>query len=94
MVLIAYNEALEGELMELLDSNAVDGYTQWTQVRGKGVASEPHFLSHVWPKANGVVMCCVDDEKATKLMNAVRALRQRLAQEGVKAFSLPVSDVT
>lgn len=94
LVIIAYNEALEGDVDSLLRVAAVDGHTKWTKVMGKGVASEPHLLTHIWPKANSVVMSCVEDDKAARLMDGVRKLRQELSHEGIKAFSLPVADVT
>ena len=89
IVIIAYNEALDEEVMELLESNTVKGYTKWTRVLGNGMASGPHLLSHVWPKGNNVVMCCVQDETAVNVMKNIRKLRQTMGHEGIKAFSMP-----
>ncbi len=94
MVLIAYYEALEEEVLELLMANGQTEFTQWRKVRGKGKHSEPHLLTPVWPKANSVLMACVPDETAARLLQGVRALRTTHGKAGIKAFSLPVHDVT
>jgi len=43
LVLIAYNEALDGEIEGLLGENTVEGFTKWTKVYGKGRSSGPHL---------------------------------------------------
>ena len=94
MVLIAYNEAIDEEVMEILKVNSVEGYTKWTKALGKGKTSGPHLLTHVWPKANNVIAVSVEDEKAGHILEGVRNLRKTAGQEGVKAFVLPVEEVT
>jgi len=39
-------------------------------------------------------MMCVENEKAARIMQGIRDLRKTFRQEGVKAFLLPVDDVT
>ena len=94
MVLIMYNEAIDEEVMELLEANTVEGYTKWTKVLGKGRASGPHLLSHVWPKANNVLAISVEDEEAKKLLEGVKRLRETVGAEGIKAFLMPLEAVT
>ena len=94
MVLAAYNEAVDDEMMDLLSDCDVESYTKWTKVLGRGEASGPHLGTHIWPKANNVLAICVDDEHAERLMDAIRELRGEFRHEGVKAFVLPVEDVT
>jgi len=94
MVLITYNEALDEEVQGILDQNAVEGFTKWTKAYGKGRSSGPHLLSHVWPKGNHVLAIGADDETAAGLFEAVRRLRQTAGKEGLKAFLLPVEQVT
>lgn len=94
MVLIAYNEAIDSAVMELIDRNAVQGFTKWTKVLGKGKQSGPHLMTHVWSKGNNAIMCCVTDEQSATLLDGVRQLRQTLGHDGVKAFAMPVTDVT
>ncbi len=95
MVIIAYNEALDQEVLEALEACCdLVRYTKWTKVMGRGRQSEPHLLDHVWPKANNVLMTCADDEKARRIMDRVRELRRHVGKQGIKAFLLPVDDVT
>jgi len=94
LILITYNEALDGELTELLDAAGVAGFTKWTRVLGRGRASGPHLGTHVWPKANHVLMAAVEDDSGKALMDGVRELRARLGRQGVKAFMLPLEEVT
>lgn len=95
MVIIAYNEALDEEVMEALAACcSVVEFTKWTRVMGQGRHSEPHLMNHIWPKANNVVMCCAEDARAVRIMEGVRALRKKVGHQGIKAFLLPVDDVT
>ena len=94
MIMIAYNEAIDEEIMQVLKTNGQAEFTKWTKVHGWGQQSEPHLMTHVWPKGNNVLMSCVEDQRAAKIMQGVRELRKALAHEGIKAFSMPIDDVT
>ncbi len=95
LILIAYNEAIDEEVMELLEDNSAECcYTKWTKVLGKGKTSGPHLLSHVWPKANNVLAVCVEDDQAQRILEGVKRLRKTLGHEGVKAFLIPLEAVT
>ena len=94
LVLIAYNEAIDDEVMEQLDNVGIEGYTKWAEVLGKGRTSGPHLLSHVWPKGNNALAVVTDDASAEKLLEAIRGLRKTAAKEGVKAFVLNVEEAT
>ena len=93
-VLIAYNEALDDEVLEALRDSGAENYTKWTKVLGKGTTSGPHLDSHVWPKANNVLAVAVPETEAEALLDNVRELRETLGHEGVKAFQLPLEEVT
>ena len=94
MIVIAYNEAVDEEVMDVLKANVQAEFTKWTKVLGWGQHSEPHLMTTVWPKANNFLMTCVADEKVAGIMQGVRELRKTLGYEGVKAFSIPVEDMT
>ena len=94
IVFITYSEAVDAEVMEILQALGVQGYTKWAKVLGKGQSSGPHMLSHVWPQGNDVVMSCVHDDIAEKILGSIRELRKTIGHEGVKAFSLPLADMT
>ena len=94
LVLITYNEALDGDIEQILEQNSIQGYTKWAKVYGKGQASEPHLGTHVWPKANNVLAVVTEESTASKMLEAVRTLRKALPREGVKAFVIPCEEVT
>jgi len=94
LILITYSEAIDEEVMEVLDVAEVGGYTKWMQVLGKGQTSGPHLLSHVWPKGNNVLVAVVEDDVAARLLDAIRNLRRTIGAEGVKAFQLNVEGQT
>jgi nitrogen regulatory protein PII len=94
LLLIAYNEALESDVKEMFAACGVEGFTQWTRVLGQGRASGPHLGTGVWPKANHVMMVAAPPDQAARLIRAVKALRQTSAHEGIKAFVLPLEEVT
>ena len=95
LLFIAYNEALDEEVEKVLRENGLDGFTKWTRVYGKGRTSGPHLGTHVWPKANNVrLVATEDDNVAANVMQAVRRLRNTLGHEGIKAFAVPLAEIT
>ncbi len=94
MIFITYYEAVDDEVMAVLSDTGAETYTKWTEIKGKGGASGPHLGSHVWPKENNALAVCVEDEQAPELMDGIRKLRDKMRHEGIKAFQLPVEDVT
>lgn len=94
MFVVAYNEALDEEVVNMLKAVGVEGWTKWTKVFGQGASSGPHLGTHIWPKANNVLAAVIDDRTAKQLIKDVRSMRERLAKEGVKAFLLPCEEIT
>lgn len=94
LLFITYNEALDNDVITLLAERGIGSWTRWIKVHGKGVASEPHLGSHVWPKNNNALAAVGDDDTVARAFAGLRELRQRFSKEGIKAFVLPVEDVT
>ena len=94
LVLVAYNEAIEEELAETLEASGVKHYTKWTKVLGSGYSGGLRLDTHIWPGANNVVALMLNDEKAAEIMAGIRELKENRRGEGLKAFLLPVDDVT
>ena len=94
MILIAYSEALDEELMQALRVGDATGFTKWTRVLGAGRSSGQHLGSTIWPKANNVLAVAVDDDKVSPLLECLSAIRRDLGGEGVKAFVIPLDAVT
>jgi len=94
MVMIVYNEAVDEEVQQTLESCCIEHFTKWQRVLGKGGVSEPHLDSSVWPGVNNVCMTVVEDFKVKTILLKVKELRVKLGKEGIKAFVLPVEEIT
>ena len=94
LVMICYNEAIDDEVTELLEQAGIKGYTKWTKVLGKGQASGPHLLSHIWPKANNALFTVLPEENAAGIFEHIRKLKTKVAKEGLKAFMWEIDDIT
>jgi nitrogen regulatory protein PII len=94
MVMVVYNEAIDNEVMSALESCGIESFTKWQRVLGKGKLSLPHLDSTVWPGVNNICMAVVDDKLASPILAQIRTLRRTLGKEGVKAFIMPVEEVT
>jgi len=92
-IIIAYYEALDDEVIGLLEKSGVMNYTKWTKVLGKGSGSGAHMLTNVWPKGNNVLLCVVEDEVAAPLLEKLGEVRKQNRSEGLKAFQLPIEAV-
>ena len=86
-VFIAYNQALTEKVTEIIDSLLLRGFTQWTEVHGRGSQSgEPHMGTHTWPAMNNVHLCIVEDEKLGPLLQKLKALNKEAEEQGIRAF--------
>jgi len=94
MVFVVYNVAVNDEVMEMLEQQRVETFTRWEHVTGVGKASGPHLDTHVWPASNCAIATATTDDKAKAIVEAVREMRRTMSAEGVKAFVIPVEDVT
>ena len=94
LVLICYNVTLNQPVEDVVKSAGVTSYTLWERVIGAGAASGPHLNTPIWPGYNSVMAVVADEAHASALLRGVRALRERFRSEGIKAFILPVEEVT
>jgi len=94
MVMIVYNEAIDEEVMDSLESCCIEHFTKWQRVLGKGKMSDPHLDTSVWPGVNNVCVTVVEDIKVEAILLKTKELRARLGKEGIKAFVLPVEEIS
>jgi len=93
-VLIVHNVAIGEEVNEVLSGLGIECFTKFTNVLGKGVVSEPHLNTPVWPGVNCATLVVVDEAKANEVMEKVRQMRGSLGSEGVKAFVWDIEEVS
>ena len=86
-VFIIYNQALTEKVDEIIDNLTIRGYTQWTDVKGRGSKKgEPHMGSHTWPALNSAILSVIDEEKVEPLLQKIQELNKEVEQQGIRAF--------
>ena len=92
-IFIAYNQAYNQEIVELLEGFGQRGYTVWSEIGGRGtVDGEPHLGSHAWPTQNHALLSVVEDSLAPDIMQALRRTDATNEALGLRAYVLPVED--
>ena len=92
-IFVAYNQAYNQEIVELLEKMGQRGYTVWQEVGGRGsVDGEPHLGSDAWPTQNHVRLTVLEDALAAKVMDALRRTDEENKALGLRAYVLPVED--
>ncbi len=86
MVMIVYNEAMDMEVMGILENCAMKNYTKITGAFGKGNASGTHLGNDIWPGKNNILYVACSEDDARYLLTCVENLRKKFSSEGIKAF--------
>lgn len=94
MVMITYNEAIDDEVMEVLENCALKNYTKIKGVFGKGAASGTHLGDDIWPGRNNILYVACQESEAKQIVSCVKELRKKLGKEGVKAFVWNLDELT
>ena len=94
MVMISYNEAIDIEVMETLESCALKDYTKIEGTYGRGFASGTHLGTDVWPGRNNILYVACPEKEAGQLFSSIIMLRKRLGKEGIKAFVWNLENIT
>ena len=84
---IACDQALYEEVQQVMTSLEIRGYTSWEEVMGCGSETgEPHLGDAVWPIMNSAILTITDEERSSKLLDALRELDAKNPLLGVRAF--------
>jgi len=89
-----YNIAINEEVMQILKDVGIEEYTRCERTTGCGKTSGPHLGNHIWPAVNSVLAVAVEDDKKDRLIERIKELRRKLGKEGIKAFVLPLEEIT
>ena len=92
-IFIAYNQAYNQEIVELLETCGQRGYTVWEEIGGRGsVDGEPHLGSHAWPTQNHALLSVVDNGRVAEIMDRLRKRDRDNPNLGLRAYVLPVEE--
>ena len=94
MVMVTYNEAIDAEVMEVLENCGVKNYSKIMATFGRGNTSGTHLGNDIWPGRNNTLYIACPDTQTQKMLFCVRELKKKLGKEGIKAFVLPLEEVT
>jgi hypothetical protein len=85
---LAYSQAYNEEIIDLLEFFGQRGFTRWVDVQGRGSEDGlPHMGSYVWPENNHAMLVFVeDDDVADKILQALRHTDERTPDLGLRAF--------
>lgn len=94
MIMISYNEAMDMEIMEMLENCGLKNYTRISETFGRGTSSGTHLGTDIWPGLNNVLYAASPDDAVKNVLAAVRELRKSLGKEGIKAFVWTLEEMT
>jgi Nitrogen regulatory protein P-II len=88
LVLVLCDTSRSQEIMKLLESHRVAGYTEIPMVLGAGTTGK-HMDSRAWPGRGCMLFTLVAREKSGGLIDALREFHERLPEgEGFRIFSI------
>ena len=86
-IFIVYNQAFTERVEYMLDKLEIRGYTQWTDIYGRGSRDgDPHMGTHTWPEINNGTLAIVDDDKVDVLLEKIKKLDNVNLEVGIRAF--------
>jgi hypothetical protein len=85
---IIANNSVEEDIVQAL-TGAVDGlkFSKINNVHGIG-RSFPKMGSNIWPEENFILVIYCGDREAESVVSAVRAVKKKFPEEGIKFFSM------
>ena len=86
-IFIAFNQAYNDEIVNLLERHGQRGFTRWNDILGRGgVDGEPHYGSHAWPVQNMAILTIVEDELVEPVMEDLQETDKNAPDLGLRAF--------
>ncbi|MBN1596453.1 hypothetical protein JW933_11055 [candidate division FCPU426 bacterium] len=89
---LAYNVALEPDVLRLLETEDITAYTRWDEIKGGG-RSGPHLNNDVWPGVNNCFMFAAPAAAESALRDGVKKIRERFPGEGIKLIIQPCLEI-
>ncbi|MFA5353124.1 MAG: PG0541 family transporter-associated protein [Thermodesulfovibrionales bacterium] len=93
MVLIAYCEAVDYEIIDALREAGIKGYTKFTEVLGEGTETQPRLGTACWPGRNNFLAIALEDDELAALKTAVAGMKANHPRAGIKAFIMPLEEI-
>lgn len=94
MLMITYNEAIDDEVMDIVEKASVGSYSKVGGSYGKGKKSGTHLGDEIWPGLNNILFIYCKEDSARKVIDELKMLRRELGHLGVKAFMWNADEVS
>lgn len=86
-IFIAFDQAHNEAILEILEKTSCRGFTSFGETQGRGsVSGEPHYGSHAWPSLGSAILTIVEDRRVDSLLEKLRALDESKPKLGLRAF--------
>jgi nitrogen regulatory protein PII len=93
-VFIVFNQAHTERIEYMLDFLSINGYTIWTDVKGRGsFTGEPRLGTHTWPEMNSAILTIIEDDKLELLMSKIKKIDEINTEVGIRAFVWNIESV-
>ena len=90
---IAFDQAHQEQVIEILDKSNCRGFTGFGTVQGRGSnGGAPHYGTHAWPSLASALISIVPDDRLPTILERLRALDDSKPRLGLRAFAWPVTD--
>ena len=90
-IFIAYNQAYNMEVADILEELGCRGMTMWQDICGRGSKTgEPHLGSHAWPTMNNAILTFVPEDKVETILQSLKKKDEETPALGLRAFTWSV----
>ena len=87
-IFIAYDQAYNMEIADVLEQFGCRGFTMWQDIAGRGgYTGEPHLGNHAWPTMNNAILTFVPDDKVDDILARLRSMDEETPDLGIRAFA-------
>ena len=96
IAIVIYNGVYTPRVMEMLGGLAIDYYTRWEDVKGKGHGTEPHLGTRSFPGTNSVLMIAFQEEETLeKLVQHITQMNSEItrADDRIRLFQVPLERI-
>lgn len=93
MVLIAYCEAADFEIVRAIKETGIKGYTKFEETLGEGTETQPRLGTQCWPGKNNVLAIATEDTEVESVLRKVKFLKEEYPRAGIRAFVLPLEQM-
>lgn len=91
-VFIAFDQAHNEAILDILEKNSCRGFTSFGETQGKGSKTgDPHLGTHAWPSLGGAILTIVEDHRLDSLLEKLKALDENKPKLGLRAFVWPIT---